>query len=112
MPSYRQLTRSRTDRKIAGVCGGVAEYLRVDPTLVRVAFVAVSVITGGAFLLAYVVALVVMPDGPAPTQTWQQASAYPPGSAFPGNPNMPTGPGFPGSPTYPGAPTNPSDLRD
>ena len=106
MPSYRQLTRSRTDRKIAGVCGGVAEYFRVDPTLVRIAFVAASVFTGGAFLLAYVVALVVMPDGPTPQSTWSQASAWQQGPTFPGNPNVPTGQ------PYPGAPTNPSDLRD
>src|ERR1043165_1703713 len=105
MPSYRQLRRSQTDRKIAGVCGGIAEYYRIDPNIVRVGFLALSVITGGGFLLAYVVALVVMPDGPAPARTWPQASA-PYGETFPGNPNMPTGPGFPGSPTYPGAPTN------
>jgi phage shock protein PspC (stress-responsive transcriptional regulator) len=35
----RPLTRSRTNRRIAGVCGGIAEYFGVDPTLVRVAFV-------------------------------------------------------------------------
>jgi len=107
MPSYRQLRRSQTDRKIAGVCGGIAEYYRIDPNVVRVGFLALSVITGGGFLLAYVIALVVMPDGPAPAQTWQQASAWPPqGSAFPGNPNVQTGQ------PYPGAPTNPADLRD
>src|SRR5215831_8472594 len=109
MPSYRQLRRSQTDRKIAGVCGGVAEYLRVDPNWVRVGFLAVSVLTGGGFLLVYVLALIVMPDGPAPSEAWAQTST------FPGHPGMPTGPGFPGSPTYPGypgAPTNPADLRD
>ena len=35
---YRKLTRSTTDRRIAGVCGGVAKYLNVDPTAVRIIF--------------------------------------------------------------------------
>ena len=51
-PSYRQLRRSQTDRKISGVCGGIAEYLNVDPTLVRLAAVVLAVITGGAFIIA------------------------------------------------------------
>ncbi len=74
MPSYRQLRRSQTNRKISGVCGGVAEYFGVDPTLVRVAFLAISVLTGGAFLLAYLFALVVMPDGPQQVPVYN----YPP----------------------------------
>ena len=36
--NFRKLTRSTTDRKIAGVCGGIAEYLNVDPTVVRIIF--------------------------------------------------------------------------
>src|SRR5882672_4384253 len=106
MPSYRQLRRSQTDRKIAGVCGGIADYFRIDPNVVRFGFLAAIVLTGGGALIAYVIALVVMPDGPAPAATWQQASAWPSGSTFPGNPHVPTGQ------PYPGAPTNPSDLRD
>jgi len=47
------IRRSRTDRKIAGVCGGLADYLGVDVTLVRIAFVIGLVVTGGNFLLAY-----------------------------------------------------------
>ena len=38
-PLYKKLLRSRTDRKIAGVCGGMAKYFRVDPVLVRLIFV-------------------------------------------------------------------------
>jgi phage shock protein C len=79
---YRQLRRSQADRKVAGVCGGVAEYFQVDPTLVRVAFVVISVLTGGAFLLAYLFALLVMPEQaptyPASTPTYQApAPSYP-----------------------------------
>ncbi|MBR4773479.1 MAG: PspC domain-containing protein, partial [Bacteroidales bacterium] len=36
--SYRRLMRSTTDRRIAGVCGGIAKYLNVDPTVVRIIF--------------------------------------------------------------------------
>lgn len=61
---YRQLRRSQTDRKLAGVCGGVAEYLGVDPTVVRLAAVLLTIVTGGAGLLAYVLAMVVMPNTP------------------------------------------------
>jgi phage shock protein C len=60
------LTRSSTDRRIAGVAGGLASHLGVDPTLVRVGF-AVSILFSGAGLLAYLVMLAVVPsDAPAP----------------------------------------------
>lgn len=59
----RKLTRSRTDQKIAGVCGGFAEYLDVDPTLVRLIWVA-ALFMGGGGLIAYIVAWIVMPLGP------------------------------------------------
>ena len=48
----RKLTRSSTDRKIAGVSGGLGEYFAVDPLLIRIAFVATT-LTGGAGLFAY-----------------------------------------------------------
>jgi phage shock protein C len=62
-----RLERSQTNRVIAGVCGGIAEYLSVDATLVRVVFV-VMTLFGGAGLLAYIVLLVLMPQPgrPAP----------------------------------------------
>lgn len=47
---------------LAGVCAGVANYLRVDPTLVRVGFGVLAIITWGVALIAYVVAWVVMPE--------------------------------------------------
>lgn len=57
----KQLTRSMTDKFIAGVCGGIAKYLNVDPTLIRI--IAVLFIFLGIFpaFLAYIVAWVVMP---------------------------------------------------
>jgi phage shock protein C len=57
----RRLRRSRRDRIVGGVCGGFARYLGVDPVLLRIVTVAL-VLSGGAGLLAYVVAWVVIPD--------------------------------------------------
>jgi phage shock protein C len=62
-----RLERSNANRVVAGVCGGIAEYLAVDPTLVRVAFVVMTFV-GGIGILAYVVLLILMPQPgqPAP----------------------------------------------
>ncbi len=59
----RQLNKSRTDRVIDGVCGGIAEYFGVDPTLVRVGAVLLA-LAGGIGILVYIVAMIVMPLGP------------------------------------------------
>jgi len=56
----QRLERSNANRVIAGVCGGIAEYLAVDPTLVRVVFVVLAFF-GGIGLLAYIVLLILMP---------------------------------------------------
>jgi phage shock protein PspC (stress-responsive transcriptional regulator) len=63
MKTSNPLHRSRKNRMIAGVCGGLAEWLGWDPTLVRVLYVAVSVLSA-AFpgLLVYVVLWVLMPQ--------------------------------------------------
>ena len=65
----KRLTLSVTDRKIAGVCGGIAEYFNVDPTLVRVITVALALLFGGG-LLAYLLAWIIMPEGQATRSTW------------------------------------------
>ena|SRR5215831_12062678 len=70
---YRQMFRSRYDRKFAGVCGGIAEYFRVDATLVRLAAVVLAIISGGAAILAYVVAMILMPDAPM-APAWNQGA--------------------------------------
>jgi phage shock protein C len=61
-PARRRLTRSRRFKIIAGVCGGLAEYFELDPTLVRVAYVVISIISA-AFpgILAYIILMFVMP---------------------------------------------------
>ena len=64
----KRLTRSRRYKMIAGVCGGLAEYFDLDPTVVRVAYVLLSIISV-AFpgIVAYIVLMFVMPppDPPA-----------------------------------------------
>jgi phage shock protein C len=55
------LVRSRNGRMVAGVCAGAAEYFAVDVTLVRVIVAVVAVITGGAGVLAYLAAWVLIP---------------------------------------------------
>ncbi len=63
----RSLTRSQKHKMIAGVCGGIAEYLDVDPTVVRVLYVIVSILSA-AFpgILAYIILMFVMPRPDAP----------------------------------------------
>jgi phage shock protein C len=63
-----RLERSTTNRVVAGVCGGIGEYLQVDPTLVRVFFVVGSIVTGGLGFLGYIALIVLMPlpGQPAP----------------------------------------------
>ncbi len=59
----RRLTRSQQDKKIAGVCGGLAEYLNMDPTLVRVGFVCLSVFSA-AFpgIIIYIALALLVPS--------------------------------------------------
>ncbi len=61
LSDYRLLRRSHSDKKVAGVAGGVARHLDVDPTIVRVLFV-VAIFFGGAGLLVYAVLWLVVPD--------------------------------------------------
>ena len=62
----RRLLRSSTDRKIAGVCGGLAEYFSLDPTLVRLAVVILSVYPGAIVcgVIAYLIAWAIIPSAP------------------------------------------------
>jgi phage shock protein C len=59
----KRLYRSHNDRKIAGICGGVAEYFGWDPTLVRLAWVLLTLL-GGSGILIYLIMWLVMPDSP------------------------------------------------
>ena len=64
----RRLSRSRVDRKLAGVCGGLAEYLGADSTVVRLIWAVLTVVPGAIVLgiVAYLVAWFIMPGSPAP----------------------------------------------
>ena len=61
MMEGKRLRKSAVDRKIAGVCGGIGEYLNVDPTVIRLLWVLFS-LAGGAGLLAYVIAIFIIPE--------------------------------------------------
>ena len=61
MEEPRKLYRSRSQRMIAGVCGGLADYFDIDATLVRVLFLLLAVF-GGTGLVIYIVMWVIVPD--------------------------------------------------
>lgn len=56
----KRLYRSEKDRMIAGVCGGLGEYFKIDPVLIRLAFVLVT-LAGGASVIAYIILWIVIP---------------------------------------------------
>ena len=60
----RLLRRSREDKKIAGVCSGIAQYLRIDVTLVRVLMLCLALWPPAIGLIAYIVCWIVMPQEP------------------------------------------------
>jgi phage shock protein PspC (stress-responsive transcriptional regulator) len=80
----RRLFRSRDDRIIGGVCGGVGDWLDVDASLVRVGWVLLTIFTGGIFLVLYVIMLIVVPEEPT---DWQPGMRPPPGTGLPPAPD-------------------------
>lgn len=98
----KQLYRSKTDRVIAGVCGGLAEYLGIDPTIVRVVAVLLAFVNGIG-LVAYVILWVVVPEegeramyeqwGPRGSEAMHaSAPDEPPGTPEPPEPGPPLPP--------------------
>jgi phage shock protein C len=63
MAQTRKLYRSRTDRKLAGVCGGLAQYFNLDATLIRVLFLVLAVL-GGSGLVLYLAMWIIVPNEP------------------------------------------------
>lgn len=59
----KKLYKSQIDKKICGVCGGIAEYFGIDSTIVRLAWVLLSACFGSG-IIAYIIAALVMPDHP------------------------------------------------
>jgi phage shock protein C len=94
----RRLVRSRTDTILGGVAAGLATYLNTDPALVRIAWAILVPLTGGAALLAYIVAWVVVPEEPAT-----------PAAAV--EPAEPVTDPVTGEVSYPPAPRAAADLR-
>lgn len=60
----KKLYKSDVDKKLCGVCGGIAEYFNIDSTLVRLLW-AVLVVFVGTGVLAYILAAIIIPDKPA-----------------------------------------------
>ena len=63
MAQTRKLYRSKTNRKLAGVCGGLAQYFNLDATLIRVLFVVLAVL-GGSGLVIYLAMWIIVPNEP------------------------------------------------
>jgi phage shock protein PspC (stress-responsive transcriptional regulator) len=71
-----RLRRSRQDRVLGGVCAGIAEQLDVDPVLIRIAAVALALVSGGAAVFAYLVAWAIVPNGvPGPRKFGNEPAA-------------------------------------
>lgn len=60
----KKLYRSKKDRKLAGVCGGLGEYFGIDPTLIRVGFVLLALPGGLPGVLPYLILWIVIPEEP------------------------------------------------
>jgi phage shock protein C len=111
-----RLYRHPTDRVIAGVAGGLGAWLNIDPSLVRIAWVLLAVFSGGAFVLVYIVMMIVVPLAPV---GWapRPRDGYGPGGWHPGpgawgasgDPSAPWGPGA-GGPVPTGMPGTPSEA--
>jgi phage shock protein C len=71
----KKLYRSETNKRIAGVCGGIGEMLNVDPTIIRVATIVLALVTGiFPFAVGYIIAWLVFPVGKQETP-WGSAEA-------------------------------------
>ena len=85
----KKLTRSRDDKWVGGVCGGIADYTGLDPILIRI-LVAVGTVLGfGSLIVAYIVAWILIPAAqPAGRQTvWAQATDVPATGSEPAPPS-------------------------
>lgn len=107
----QRLYRSRDDRMIAGVAGGLAERLDIDPSLVRIVWAILVLPSGFLALLVYIVAAIVIPEEvdqgwSVPPGTWPSSPAAPPRPVGPSPVGSP-----PAGPPPPGGPTRPMSAR-
>lgn len=79
----KKLYRSVTDKKVAGVCGGIAEYFGIDSTLIRLGFAAL-VIFAGTGLLAYLVCALIIPAAPEGYTPYTDVNNHPENGGFDG----------------------------
>jgi phage shock protein C len=86
-----RLYRSSTDRVIAGVAGGIAAWVQVDPSIVRVAWVLAAIFSGGIFVLIYIVMMIVVPLAPEGWVPPRRQQATPGGDQVPGWGSQPGG---------------------
>lgn len=84
----KKLTRSRDDKWIGGVCGGLADYSGIDVTLIRIVIAIATVLGAGSLLVAYVVAWVLIPRRPLHDTVWAPTTAAP---TTPYEPAQPSG---------------------
>jgi phage shock protein PspC (stress-responsive transcriptional regulator) len=73
----RRLYRSRRDSILGGVAAGVADYFDMDPSIVRIAWAILALVTGGIFLVLYIVMWIVVPEGPSAATVAQTATTDP-----------------------------------
>lgn len=66
----KRLEKSRSNRVISGVLGGIGEYFNIDPTIVRIIFVILTVFGVGSPFLIYIVLAIVMPEAPRKNNDW------------------------------------------
>ncbi len=60
----RRLYKDRFDKKVAGLCGGLAQYLHLDASIIRLLFILLTLLTGGIFILVYIILCAILPLGP------------------------------------------------
>ena len=61
---HKRLYRNTKERILGGVCSGLADYFNIDPTLMRLIYLAVTLLTGGAFVILYLILWIIMPEPP------------------------------------------------
>ena len=65
----KRLYRSRKERMLGGVCGGLGEHIDVDPTIIRLIWVVITLLTIGTGLLVYIIAWIIIPEEPGESGT-------------------------------------------
>jgi len=61
----KKLYRSRTDKMIAGICGGFGEIYSLDPTLIRLVYALITIFSAGTALIVYILGWIIIPEAPA-----------------------------------------------